>query len=587
MEASQAPTTDNRHWTARLGFWLGLAAFVTLLVIPPPASMHKAARAHFGSQPPADARQEFTDQLSADVATILTAQQIEDAEPGSVAYQQAEAQAVAGRARIMMGAAATTALVACWWIFVAIPIPATSLLPLVLFPAVGVMSVRGAAIPYANSNVFLFMGGFIIALGIQRWGLHRRIALHIVRIIGTGRATIVLGFMLASAVLSMWISNTATTMMMLPIGLAVIGALSELEKQEPHQRRENFAAAIMLGIAYAASVGGVATPIGTPPNISFHGQLAQLFPNAPEISFGQWMLVFVPLVVVFLPVVWLLLTRVTCRVSTRPLTAGRQIVRKHVSQLGPMRGPEIAMLVIFAATALLWMTRKIPVGEADYGWAAMLERLLSPDDGGLHRFRASFINDATVAVGMAVLLFAIPAGRDGSGRRQRLMNWETAVRLPWGILLLFGGGFSLAAALQASGLSAWLGEVFAGLGITSPPLLVMGTCLLLTFLTEITSNTATTEVMLPIVANASIAMGTNPLLLMLPATISASCAFMLPVATPPNAIVFGSGQVSMGRMVRTGIILNLIGVVLITLVIYFVARPLLGIRLDALPTWVG
>lgn len=574
----QADTPSNNRGTrpaARVGFWLGLLGFVVLLLVPPPASMRAAARA------------KFAEQLPADIGAILKAQGIEEVDAESATYRQAEHQAVENRARIMMGTAAVTLLVACWWISVAIPIPATSLLPLVLFPAVGVMSVREAAVPYANSNVFLFMGGFIIALGIQRWGLHRRIALHIVRIIGTGRATIVLGFMIASAVLSMWISNTATTMMMLPIGLAVIGALSELEEQESHQRRENFAAAIMLGIAYAASVGGVATPIGTPPNISFRGQLTQLFPDAPEISFGQWMLVFIPLVVVFLPVVWLLLTRVTCRVSTRPLTAGRQIVRKHLAKLGPMRGPEIAMLVIFAATALLWMTRTIPVGERDYGWAALLERLLSPDDGELHRFRARFINDATVAVGMAVLLFAIPAGRDESGRRQRLMNWDTAVQLPWGILLLFGGGFSLAAALQASGLSAWLGEVFAGLGITSPPLLVMGTCLLLTFLTEITSNTATTEVMLPIVANASIAMGTNPLLLMLPATLSASCAFMLPVATPPNAIVFGSGKVSMGRMVRTGIILNLIGVVLITLLIYFIAKPLLGIQLGVLPEWAG
>ena len=575
MQADTPSISGKSPRAARFGFWLGLASFVVVLLLPPPASMHAAARAKFARQ------------LPVDVAAILEAQGIVEVDPETDTYRQAEQQAVRNRARIMLSTAAVTLLVACWWITVAIPIPATSLLPLVLFPAVGVMSVRNAAIPYANSNVFLFMGGFIIALGIQRWGLHRRIALHIVNLIGTGRSTIVLGFMLASAVLSMWISNTAATMMMLPIGLAVIGALSELEEQEPHAQRENFAAAIMLGIAYSASVGGVATPIGTPPNISFRGQLAQLFPDAPEISFGHWMLMFLPLVAVFLPLVWLLLTRVTCRVSRRPLTAGREIVRRHLAKLGPMRGPEIAMLMIFAATALLWMARKIPISGTDYGWAAMLERLLSPDDGGLHRFRARFVSDATVAVGMAVLLFTIPAGRDEFGRRQRLMNWETAVQLPWGILLLFGGGFSLAAALQASGLSAWLGEVFAGLGITSPPLLVMGTCLMMTFLTEITSNTATTEVMLPIVANASIAMGANPLLLMLPATISASCAFMLPVATPPNAIVFGSGKVSMGRMVRTGIILNLIGVVLVTLLIYFVTRPLLGIRIDALPDWAG
>ena len=575
MQAGKPSTNGGRQWTTRFGLWLGLVLFIALLLVPPPTSMHAAARA------------KFAEQLPSETAAILEARGIEQAEPDSAAYQQAEEQAVTNRARIMMATAAVTVLVACWWISVAIPIPVTSLLPLVLFPFVGVMSVKDAAIPYANSNVFLFMGGFIIALGIQRWGLHRRIALHIVRVVGTGRATLVLGFMLASAFLSMWISNTATTMMMLPIGLAVIAAISELEEHESDRLKDNFAAAIMLGIAYAASVGGVATPIGTPPNISFRGQFAQLFPQAPEISFGEWMITFVPLVVVFLPIVWLVLIRVTCRLSAKPLSAGRRVAQEHLAKLGSMRGPEIAMLVIFAATALLWMTRKIPVAGVDYGWAATLERLLSPDDGGLHRFRAGFINDATVAVGMAILLFMIPAGRNETGRRQRLMNWQTAERLPWGIILLFGGGFSLAAALQASGLSAWLGQVFAGLGITSPPLLVVTTSTLLTFLTEITSNTATTEVMLPIVANASIAMGTNPLLLMLPATISASCAFMLPVATPPNAIVFGSGRVSMSRMVRTGIILNLIGVVLIAALIYLWAIPWLGIRLDALPDWVN
>ena len=311
MQMDSSTSDAGITLATRTGFWLGLAAFVALLLVPPPKSMLDAARVR------------FADQLSADIAVILRDRGIEPIDPGSLEYAQAANQAIEHRARIMMNTAAVTALVACWWISVAIPIPATSLLPLVLFPVVGVMPVSNAAIPYADSNVFLFMGGFIIALGVQRWGLHRRIALHIVRVIGTGRATIVLGFMLASAVLSMWISNTATTMMMLPIGLAVISALGELDEQDSPRQRENFATAIMLGIAYAASVGGVATPIGTPPNISFRGQLVQLFPGAPEISFGQWMLLFVPLLVVFLPIVWLLLTRVTARLSPRPLAAGR------------------------------------------------------------------------------------------------------------------------------------------------------------------------------------------------------------------------------------------------------------------------
>ncbi|MGD8452625.1 MAG: SLC13 family permease [Phycisphaerae bacterium] len=561
-------------WTQRIGFWLGLALFIGLLAVSPPTSMHRAARLHFRTE------------LAADVNRMLARAGTPDAPPESAEYQAVEDRAVQARARIMMGAAAVTALVACWWITVAVPIPVTSLLPLLLLPLVGVLPVRQAAVPYADANVFLFMGGFVIALGVERWGLHRRIALHIVRIVGTGRSTIVLGFMIASAVLSMWISNTATTLMMLPIGLAVIGALADLTPQDGPRPRANFAAALMLGIAYAASVGGVGTPIGTPPNISFRGQLARLYPAAPEISFGQWLLLLLPLVCVFVPVIWLVLVRITCPVGRGGLRAGREVIRQQLAALGPMRRPEITMLIVFVATALLWITRSIPLGEdANCGWAALLEGWLAPADGSPSRFNAAFINDATVALLMAVLMFAIPAGRDAEGTPQRLMNWETATRLPWGILLLFGGGFAIAAGLRGSGLSLWCGQVFAEMDLHNPLLLVPGVCLLMTFLTEMTSNTATTEVMLPIVANVGQALGYHPLLLMLPATISASCAFMLPVATPPNAIVFGSGQVEMGRMVRTGLILNLIGVVLVTAVIYFLVQPVLGIDLRELPDW--
>jgi sodium-dependent dicarboxylate transporter 2/3/5 len=507
--------------------------------------------------------------------------------PDSDVYNAAKAKAVRARAHLMMGAAAVAVLTACWWITVAIPIPVTSLVPLVLFPLVGVLPIRAASAPYADPNVFLFMGGFMIALAIERWGLHRRIALHIVRIIGTSQATIVLGFMIASAVLSMWISNTATAMMMLPIGMAVIAALPELTKQQAGERGgTNFATALMLGIAYAASIGGIATPIGTPPNISFRGQFARLYPDAPEIGFGVWLLLFVPLVLVFLPLTWLVLTRLTCPVSRGRASEGRAVVREQLKKLGPMQRPEVAVLIVFVATALLWMTRSIPLGQhVNVGWAALLHTWLTPADGTIGRFRAGYINDATVALGMAVLLFAIPAGRDTAGKRQMLMNWETVQRMPWGILLLFGGGFALAAGLRSSGLSLWCGQAFAGLGLESPLLLILGVCLMMTFLTEITSNTATTEVMLPIVASVAGVMGCNPLLLMVPATISASCAFMLPVATPPNAIVFGSGRVAMGHMVRTGIILNLIGVVLITAVVYWLVQPVLGIEAGVLPDW--
>jgi sodium-dependent dicarboxylate transporter 2/3/5 len=576
MRQARSYPGGGAQWVSRFGFWLGLLLFVTLLVLPPPVSMHTAARAH------------FADELPGDVAAILASRNLEDAQPGSPAYQHAEQRAVAARARIMMGAAAMTALVGCWWIFVAIPIPATSLLPLLLLPILGVMPIRAAAAPYADPNVFLLIGGITIALGIERWGLHRRIALHTVRLIGTGRATIVLGFMAATAVLSMWIANTASTMMMLPIGLAVIAALTELGDETSEKSRANFAAALMLGIAYAANVGGVGTPIGTPPNLVFKGQLERLFPGAPEISFGQWMLLFVPLVVLFVPAIWLILTRVTCRFEAGGFRAGREVIRAEVAKLGPLRGPEAAILIIFAATAFLWMTRSIPVGnDVNYGWAALIESWLAPDDGAPYRFHAGSVHDASVALGMAVLTFMIPAGRDETGRRRFLMNWETAQRLPWGILLLFGGGFAIAAGFQASGLSLWCGQVFAGVAISNPVFLTGGTCLTMTFLTEITSNTATTQIMLPVLGKVSQAVGLHPLLMMLPATASASCAFMLPVATPPNAIIFGSGKVNMGDMVRTGIVLNFVGVVLVTLVIYLVAKPLLGIRLDALPAWVS
>ena len=566
----------------RIGFWLGLALFVTLLLIPTPDSMRRAVRERFAADIQADVQRALAR------PSLAAARQDNHAVPAETSlatdsdeYRRAETQAVEDRARVILAAAAVSALVACWWITVAVPIPVTSLLPLLLFPLVGVLSIDEAAIPYANPNVYLFMGGFIIALSIERWGLHRRIALHIVLVIGRSRATIVLGFMLASAFLSMWISNTATTLMMLPIGMAIISALTELTDEDNPLQRENFSAALMLGIAYAASIGGVATPIGTPPNIAFQGQYHELFPDAPQISFGQWVTAYLPLVVLFIPVVWLVLVRITCPVQRGRLHVGREVIREDLRRLGPMDRPELTVLIVFVATALLWMTRSIPVGEHNYGWAALVERWLTGGGQRASLFNAGYVSDASVALGMAVLLFVLPAGRGGTAGREPLMNWETAQKLPWGILLLFGGGFSVAAGFKASGLSYWCGMLFADTGITNPLLVVLCTCLLMTFLTEVTSNTATTQVMLPILARVSHAIGVNPLMLMLPATISASCAFMLPVATPPNAIVFGSGCIKMNRMVRTGIILNFIGVILVTATFYVFVRPMLGISLTA------
>lgn len=474
---------------------------------------------------------------------------------------------------------AVTVLMAAWWMTVAIPIPATSILPVALFPLLGILPSGTTAANYANNNIFLFLGGFILALGIERWSLHRRMALHIVRVVGTNPARMVLGFMLATAFLSMWISNTATALMMLPIALAVVGSMREVAGGES---MGGFAPALFLGVAYSASIGGLATPIGTPPNISFLRILEILYPEAPTFSFGRWVVAFLPLVVIFLPVSWLILTRGVHRLKRGSVGAGSRVIREEILGLGAMSGAERRIGWIFAATAVLWVTRgDLELGALTIpGWAGVAERTF-----GLEHF-SSYLHDATVAVAMAVLTFVIPGDRDEEGKARKLMDWETAVRLPWGILLLFGGGFALALAFKESGLSAYLGESFASrLENLHPLLLVAAICLLLTFLTEVTSNTATTEVVLPVLAGTAGAMAINPLLLMIPATLSASCAFMLPIATPPNAIVFGSGQVEMRQMIRAGIWLNLVGVVLIALVFYFLSSHLLGIDLTTVPAW--
>ena len=472
---------------------------------------------------------------------------------------------------------AVAAITATWWVTVAIPIPATSLLPLVLFPALGVLPSGKVATSYANNNIFLFMGGFILALGIQRWGLHRRIALLIVSAIGSDPSRMVLGFMIASAFLSMWISNTATTLMMLPLALAVIAALGSADA-------ESFPPALLLGTAYGASIGGLATPIGTPPNISFQRILEILYEAAPSFSFGHWTLAFFPLVALFLPLAWIVLTRVSFPLKSEVRGRGRQVMREELRRLGPMGSAERRMLWLFAITAGLWISR----GDLAFGgftipgWAGILERWIGPP------FVAANLHDATVAVTMAIVAFIVPGEPDTNSRRRALMDWETARELPWGILLLFGGGFALALAFKESGLSLHLGEIF-GARLEGLPavVLVAATCLLLTFLTELTSNTATTEVMLPVLAGTAGALAIHPLLLMLPATLSASCAFMLPVATPPNAIVFGSGKIEMRHMIRAGIVLNLLGVMLITAVFLTLSSGLLGIDLTHVPTWAA
>jgi len=464
-------------------------------------------------------------------------------------------------------AAAAAVLMAVWWITEAIPIAATALIPVVLFPVLGVMKGKAVAGIYFNSIIFLFIGGFMVALAMQRWGLHRRIALRIIRLIGTGPSRLILGFMVATAFLSMWISNTATTMMMIPIALAII---ARLEEDWGPKKVSRFAVGLLLGIAYAASIGGTATLIGTPPNLSFNRIFQIYFPTAPDITFADWFVFGFPFAVVFLLITWQILSRMY-RPSEASVAADRSIFREEARRLGPITFEEKIVLIGFVALAGLWLFRRdIAIGALSIpGWSNLMP---APD----------FVDDGTVAIAIALLLFLIPSkNRPG----QRLLDWDTAVKLPWGIVILFGGGFALASAFLESGLSLWMGQQLGALEYIHPVLIVAAICLMMTFLTELTSNTATTEMILPILGSLAVAIEVNPLLLMIPATLSASCAFMLPVATPPNAIIFGTDRISIQNMVKTGIILNLIGVVLITFAIYLLGNLVLNIDPGSFPGW--
>ncbi len=456
--------------------------------------------------------------------------------------------------------AAVAALMTIWWTTEAIPIPATALLPVALFPLLGIMKGKTVAATYFNHVIFLFIGGFIMALAMQKWNLHRRIALKIMLLIGASPRRIVLGFMLATAFLSMWISNTATTMMMVPIAIAVIAKLKENDSRHSISR---FSVGLLIAIAYAASIGGIATLIGTPPNLSLARIYSIYFPTAPEITFADWFTFGLPCAVVFLTVAWLLLVAIFVPRGQTNL-ADATILRDEYRRLGPMSYEEKVVLMFFSVMALLWLFRKPIVGGAFTlpGWSALLP---SP----------RFVDDGTVAVMISLLLFVTPSQSESKGR---LMDWNTATKLHWGIVILFGGGFALAAGFKESGLSVWVAQQLTALSGASPVFLVASVCATITFLTELTSNTATTEMVLPLLASLAEAIRVNPLLLMIPAALSASCAFMLPVATPPNAIVFGSGQVRMSDMMQVGIILNLVGVVLITSFIYVLGLVVFNIN---------
>ncbi|MCB1187191.1 SLC13/DASS family transporter [bacterium] len=452
--------------------------------------------------------------------------------------------------------AAVALWMAIWWISEAVPLAVTALLPVAAFPLLSIMSGKQVATQYFNNVIFLFIGGFIIALAMQRWNLHRRIALGIIRLVGQSPARLLLGFMLATAFLSMWISNTATTMMMVPIAMAVILRIDEGGQAGAGR---SFPTGLLLGIAYAASIGGISTLVGTPPNLSFVRIHAISFPDAPEISFTQWLLFAAPMCIVLLAAVWLFLFRLY---GHRQQSIDAEVFEGERRQLGRISGEEWGVLCVFVGTALLWLTRSdISIGTMQLrGWASPLGL------GGM-------VDDGTVAILMALLLFIIPSRKSESGR---LMGWEDTLQLPWGIVLLFGGGFALASGFKESGLSDWCGAQLSALSGVHPVVMVLGICLLITFLTELTSNTATTEMILPVLAATAVALEVDPLLLMVPATISASCAFMLPVATPPNAIIFGSGRIRMAEMARAGLLINMFAALLVTASV-FLLGSLLGI----------
>jgi sodium-dependent dicarboxylate transporter 2/3/5 len=454
----------------------------------------------------------------------------------------------AGRGTIAVGL-----WMAVWWLTEAVPLAVTALLPVVLFPLLGIADIRAATAPYANPLIFLFLGGFLLGLAIQRFGLHRRIALHVLLLVGTSPRALIGGFMLACALLSMWISNTATAIMMLPIGASVLRMLEEHQAKRdgasctPEQMRA-FGTALVLGIAYACSIGGIGTLVGTPPNLVLAAFLADHY--GFDLNVLAWMAVGLPLVAVLLPLTWWYLTRVAFRVPAASFPCGRDILRSELVGLGAPSIGERVTLVVFLLTAAAWLLRPILVD-----WTGL-----------------QGVTDAGIAMCAALSLFLIPVDRKA---HRFAMDWPTARNVPWDILILFGGGLSLAGAIDHNGVDAFMASGLAALGGLPPWILALAIASVVVFLTEITSNTAVTTTLMPVLAATAVATDSPPGMLLTTAALAASCAFMLPVATPPNAIVFSSGYVTVGQMARAGLGLNIIAILLVTVIVSLDARLVL------------
>jgi len=432
-----------------------------------------------------------------------------------------------------------TLWMALWWVTESVPIAITALLPIILFPMTGAIDLQTTTASYGHKYIFLYMGGFMLAIAIEKWNLHKRIALNIIKIIGTNISKIILGFMVATAFLSMWISNTATAVMMLPIAMSIVAQVQDNPKTE---KNENliFGKALMLSIAYSASIGGMATLIGTPPNLVFAGYVEETY--GIEITFLQWLKFGVPIAIPLLVIAWLYLTKFAFKFKQKEFPGGKEEINRLLVLIGPMKREEKLVSSIFVLTAFCWITRSFILQEF-----------------------FPFIDDTIIAMTAGILLFVVPA----SDFKKRLITWEDAVKLPWGIILLFGGGMALAAGFQITGLASWLGaqmSVFQGLSVL---VLVFVIITLVNFFTEFTSNLATTAMLLPILAPIAISLNINPYMLMVACTIAASCAFMMPVATPPNAVVFGSGYLRIPDMIKSGIWMNIISILFLTLMVYY------------------
>ncbi|MFT7286504.1 MAG: sodium-dependent dicarboxylate transporter 2/3/5 [Halieaceae bacterium] len=438
---------------------------------------------------------------------------------------------------------------AIWWATEAIPVPATAFVPLVIFDLIGIAPMREVAQSYAHPIIYLFLGAFILALAVEKWSLHRRMALWILARTGTDGKRLILGFMLVGALLSMWMTNTSTTMMLLPIAASVAALIAEQTPDGRDTQVRNFQIALMLGLAYSTTIGGLSTLVGTPPNILLAGFLEDNY--GIQIAFADWMMIGVPLSTVLLPLGWWLLSSVVFRVDIPASQQTQGIIGDMRREIGPMKTPEKRVGVVFLLVILLWMSR---------GALSQLPWLAGLSDSG-------------IVMAAALLLFLIPSGVPGRGP---LMNWSDVTRLPWGVLILFGGGLSLAAQVSDSGLAVWLGEGLSPLASRGLIVLVLASAGLVVFLTELTSNLATAATFLPVIAAIALQSGIDPLVLCVPVTLAASCAFMLPVATPPNAIVYSSGVLRIPDMVRAGFAMNVAALVLLTIVAVWLVPAVLG-----------